>query len=700
MPALPLSIGIMCATLVSTLCAGMAYTRSYLVNQVIIFGESGLLMTAWSVVAHILLGLLLVSALNLAGTLARRFKKPARAHYVLNVLLAWAAMAILLRQFIHAALTFKGKGADLYAVIFSLVFVGAVSGLILRWRMAVAAQKDEAAPASGKGIRRELERALVMFVLAGMAFTGPALIAGMDWNFLFQKVWVILFWSVASVAIYHYGPRKEEKTYSVFALTVVAIACVGVYMGLAATQPFWPRLIKGQRMNVDATLERYAGFDVSFKVVNDFFSGPAKDPCDDYCGYLSRHTNIPNSVDVKPIDLRLVDEMEPAKAPPNIIIVVFDSLRADYTAPYNPEVDFTPNIAAFAKDSIVVKNAYTRYAGTSLSVPAIWGGAMQLHKHYIQPFHPLNSLQKLSEFDGYQSFVMAEPVLAQILDMSKPMVRLQADVKNWPDFDFCDTVQDFQQKMGEKRDKSKPLFFFSQPSNVHMLALQQWGTHEPDKRAYPGFDAVYAGALQRADACLGQFLRYLKANKLYDNSIVVVTSDHGDAFAEQDGRRGHSSILYPEVLKIPLIVHLPAAMRAKVQYDPAPPAFNIDLVPSLYYLLGHRPIRNNPVLGRPLFTESLEEQTPYLRDHYLIASDYAATYGILKENGAKLFIVDTVNHQEMYFDLAADPKATKNLVDDNVRDRLKPVILYDIKDIANFYNYGPKPETFADWLNK
>jgi arylsulfatase A-like enzyme len=699
--SLPLSTGMMSALLVSLLCAGMAYTRSYLVNQVIVFGESGLLMTAWSVVAHILLGLLLVSLLNLAGGVAERFPEPARARFVLYTALAGAGLALLVRQFIHAALTFQGKGADFYAVAFSAVFAATVSGLVLRWRVATAREATAAEASPRRGLRQELERALVMFVLAGMAFTGPALIAGLDWNFLIQKVWVIVFWAVASLAIYHYGPKKEEKRYSAFALAVVAAASVGAYAGLAATQPYWPRLMGGARMNVSETLERYAGFDVSFKVVNDLFRGPAKDPCDDYCGYLTRNTNIPNSVEVKPIDLRLVEEFRAAEGPkPNIIVVVFDSLRADYTSPYNPEVDFTPNLAALAGDGIVVKNAFTRYAGTSLAVPSIWSGAMQLHKHYIQPFRPLNSLLRLVEGDGYQSFVMAEPVLAQILDTSPPMVRLQSEVKNWPDFDLCETVQDFQQKMGERRDRRKPLFFFAQPSNVHMLALQQWGSREAATRSYPGFDAVYAGAMHRADACLGQFVRYLKANRLYDNSILVVTSDHGDAFTESDGRRGHSSILYPEVLKIPLIVHLPAAMRAKVQYDPEHPAFNIDVTPSLYYLLGHRPIRNHPVLGRPLFTETLEEQAPYLREHYLVASDYAANYGLLLEGGKKLFVVDTVNHREMYFDLESDPKAQKNLAERKVLDRLKPVILHDLKQIANFYDYGPKPETFADWLNK
>ena len=83
-------------------------------------------------------------------------------------------------------------------------------------------------------------------------------------------------------------------------------------------------------------------------------------------------------------------------------MIVIDSLRRDYLSPYNSGVDFTPGVAEFARESIVLENTFTRYGGTGLSEPSIWVGGMILHKQYVTPFRPMNALQKLIESQGYR----------------------------------------------------------------------------------------------------------------------------------------------------------------------------------------------------------------------------------------------------------------------------------------------------------
>ena len=56
----------------------------------------------------------------------------------------------------------------------------------------------------------------------------------------------------------------------------------------------------------------------------------------------------------------------------------------------------------FAKDSVVFTRAFTRYGGTGLSVPAIWTGGMVLHKQYVTPSEPMNTLLKLLDAGGYR----------------------------------------------------------------------------------------------------------------------------------------------------------------------------------------------------------------------------------------------------------------------------------------------------------
>ena len=168
----------------------------------------------------------------------------------------------------------------------------------------------------------------------------------------------------------------------------------------------------------------------------------------------------------------------------------------------------------------------------------------------------------------------------------------------------------------------------------------------------------YASRLRRIDGCFPyNFVQALKTKGIYDNSIVVLTADHGDSLGEQ-GRWGHAYTIFPEIMRVPLIIHLPKGWSEKYQSNPEALAFNSDVTPSLYYLLGHRPIQNSELLGKPLFTERREELNAYKHENYLVSSSYAAVYGVLSNEGRFLYTADAVNLKESWFDLSeAQPMA-------------------------------------------
>ncbi|MGB7434171.1 MAG: hypothetical protein WBR26_05200 [Candidatus Acidiferrum sp.] len=60
-------------------------------------------------------------------------------------------------------------------------------------------------------------------------------------------------------------------------------------------------------------------------------------------------------------------------------------------------------------------------------------------------------------------------------------------------------------------------------------------------------------------------------------------------------------------MRVPLIIHLPDWLRQNVHYDDSRISALIDITPSLYYLLGHRPVTFNPLFGHPLFAFSNAE---------------------------------------------------------------------------------------------
>ena len=155
---------------------------------------------------------------------------------------------------------------------------------------------------------------------------------------------------------------------------------------------------------------------------------------------------------------------------PNIFIFVIDSMRPDYLGAYNAKVDFTPNLDEFARDSIVLHNVYSQYAGTSLSEPAIWSGAMLLHAHYLQPFWRINSLERMLQVDRYQMVISADEVLTAILSPKDELVSLDTDKKLWNELELGSTLRQTENFLDSRSENDQPVFVYAQPKNVHQFA--------------------------------------------------------------------------------------------------------------------------------------------------------------------------------------------------------------------------------------
>jgi len=96
-------------------------------------------------------------------------------------------------------------------------------------------------------------------------------------------------------------------------------------------------------------------------------------------------------------------------------------------------------------------------------------------------------------------------------------------------------------------------------------------------------EALYDAEIHWVDRHVGAVLDMLRQRGLLENTVVCVTSDHGDEFFEH-GSIGHRSTLYPELLHIPLILRLPGAAGGGLR---VPELVRIyDLAPTLLDLCG------------------------------------------------------------------------------------------------------------------
>jgi arylsulfatase A-like enzyme len=189
------------------------------------------------------------------------------------------------------------------------------------------------------------------------------------------------------------------------------------------------------------------------------------------------------------------------------------------------------------------------------------------------------------------------------------------------------------------------------------------------------------------DACFGRFVRFLKEQGLYDDSVIVITSDHGDSLGEAL-RWGHSYTMFPEVSRIPLIVHVPERVRRSLAVDPGAVALSTDLTPTFYVLAGHEPKDLGFLYGRPLFGPPGAGLSGRRTEPQVIASSYGAVYAVLRDNGTRLYIADGVNRRDYAYRIASDLPARAGVTDAERRAN-QTLIRQHLDEIARLYRFVP-----------
>ena len=139
---------------------------------------------------------------------------------------------------------------------------------------------------------------------------------------------------------------------------------------------------------------------------------------------------------------------------------------------------------------------------------------------------------------------------------------------------------------------SRPFFLF-----VHLYEPHApYAPPEPFRSASP---TTYDGEIAFADSILGTLVADLRRRDLYDGTLLVVLSDHGEGLGDH-GEAEHGILLYRESLQVPLVVKLPGGRGRGTRVTT--PASLVDVLPTLAGELGIRP--------RPVSQASTFSPTP------------------------------------------------------------------------------------------
>jgi len=180
---------------------------------------------------------------------------------------------------------------------------------------------------------------------------------------------------------------------------------------------------------------------------------------------------------------------------------------------------------------------------------------------------------------------------------------------------------------------------------------------------------LYEQEIRYTDDEVRELLRDLRALGLEEDTLVIITSDHGEEFFEH-GQRLHGYQLFDEVLRVPLFMRLPGVIPAGLRV--ATPVSLTDVVPTTLELLGLPPVSGTEGLSLvPLLREA---QAPLAR-----TAVFAEAPSSLVSGWVDLAAARTATHKCIFhglqgttecFDLTVDPEERRPLAADGADPRL------------------------------
>ena len=300
---------------------------------------------------------------------------------------------------------------------------------------------------------------------------------------------------------------------------------------------------------------------------------------------------------------------------PNVLVVVIDTLRADYLKCYGYPRDTSPNIDALASEGTLFEQCYAAGSWTPPSHASMLSG-QPVHVHRCDntimddkvPVLP-EAMTKLGyrtaaftanqgRFSrrqgfgrGFQRFeddflrvdqwftktvfghLLVEPILSRWCASGDSWRRVDGGDVNrrylhWldagshhPSFAMLNYMEVHSPYSAPERFRSRfeGYAHFTHSGDVDGPWLGDEADLQPRRNCY-------ASCVAHADDCLGGLLRSLKDRGLLDNTLVIVTSDHGEMLGDHHVL-WHGATLYPQVLHVPLIMRWPGHVPAGVRVD-------------------------------------------------------------------------------------------------------------------------------------
>jgi arylsulfatase A-like enzyme/Flp pilus assembly protein TadD len=275
-----------------------------------------------------------------------------------------------------------------------------------------------------------------------------------------------------------------------------------------------------------------------------------------------------------------------ASARPSVLLISIDTTRADRLGCYGRRATSTPNLDRWAAEGVVFENAVTPVPITLPAHVSLMSGLLP-HRHgvrdngiYRVPNEPPFLAALLGEAGYETAAVVGSAVLDRQYGLDRGFERYEDSVGP---MGLAIAERDAAAVTGAAaaaaRSLRKPFFLFVHYFDPH-------AAYDPPSPFAERFRPdLYQGEIAYVDEQIGRLRRELEGLGLLEDTVVVVTSDHGESLGEH-GEPTHGVFLYQATLRIPLIIVAPKRWTGGRRV--ATLASLIDVPPTLLDLTGLR----------------------------------------------------------------------------------------------------------------
>jgi len=392
--------------------------------------------------------------------------------------------------------------------------------------------------------------------------------------------------------------------------------------------------------------------------------------------YFQRNVHVPTRPTGEVSELRELRE----RGDLNVIFILVDTLRADRLSAYGYERPTSPTLEDIAASGVRFAHVESQSSWTKCSMASLWTGLFPHRTGVVRFQHGLPDTARLPaelfRESGYVTaglyrngwvgenfgFSQGFDLYLQPASRKEPAgfkrTALGTRRLGGTDQDLTLAAIEFV-----KQNRNKKFLLYAHYMDVHQYAYD-------DAAAALGFGASlsdsYDASIHWVDRNIDALLRELDDLDLLENTLVVVASDHGEAFREH-GREGHATNLYREVTEVPLILMLPFRLDEPLVVEPV--VRNVDVWPTILDLAGLPPLpQTDGVSLVPLMEATAQKQTIKTP----ISMAYIdQSWGRMETDPAPLISIRDDNERIMYrarqpdlleiYDRESDPKEQRSL---------------------------------------